>query len=67
MYGEDGDIPLIRYAHPRRDSALKTELKAENKRCRSAGYQTAETLRYKERSTVERVNARLKDEFGGRA
>ncbi len=23
-------------------------------------------MRYKERSTVERVNARLKDEFGGR-
>lgn len=50
----------------RRDSALKTELKAENKRCRVAGYQAAETVRYKERSTVERVNARLKDEFGGR-
>ena len=31
-----------------------------------AGYQTAETVRYKERSTVERVNGRLKDEFGGR-
>ena len=60
-----GHIPLID-THPRRDSALKTELKAENKRCRVAGYQTAETVRYKERSTVERVNARLKDEFGGR-
>jgi hypothetical protein len=31
-----------------------------------AGYQTAETVRYKERSTVERVNGRLKDEYGGR-
>lgn len=60
-----GHIPLID-THPRRDSALKTELKAENKRCRVAGYQAAETVRYKERSTVERVNARLKDEFGGR-
>ena len=60
-----GHIPLIDM-HPRRDSALKTELKAENKRCRVAGYQTAGTVRYKERSTVERVNARLKDEFGGR-
>ena len=58
-------IPLID-KHPRRDSALKTELKAENKRCRVAGYQSAETIRYKERSTVERVNGRLKDEFGGR-
>ena len=60
-----GHIPLID-THPRRDSALKTELKAERKRCRLTGYQTAETVRYKERSTVERVNARLKDEFGGR-
>ncbi len=60
-----GHIPLID-KHPRRDSGLKTELKAENKRCRVAGYQSAEMIRYKERSTVERVNARLKDEFGGR-
>ena len=26
----------------------------------------AETVRYKQRSVCERVNARLKDEFGGR-
>jgi hypothetical protein len=56
-----GRIPLID-KHPRRDEALKTE----NKRCRIAGYQLAEAVRYKERSTIERVNARLKDEFGGR-
>ncbi len=60
-----GHIPLID-KHPRRDSVLKAELKAENKRCRIIGHQTAEKIRYKERSTVERVNARLKDEFGGR-
>ena len=60
-----GHIALID-KHPRRDSALKTELKAENKRCRIAGYQSAQKVRYKERSTIERVNARLKDEFGGR-
>ena len=60
-----GHIPLID-KHPRRDKELKIEIKAENKRSRIAGYQTAETIRYKERSTVERVNARLKDEFGGR-
>ena len=58
-------VPLID-KHPRRDKALKVETKAENKRRRIAGYQTAETVRYKERSTVERVNGRLKDEFGGR-
>jgi hypothetical protein len=60
-----GHIPLID-VHPRRDKALKDELKAENKRCRLVGHKTAEAIRYNERSTVERVNARLKDEFGGR-
>lgn len=60
-----GHIPLID-KHPRRDKELKAEIKAENKRCRIVGHQRAETVRYKERSTVERVNARLKDEFGGR-
>ncbi len=62
---ELGHIPLID-KHPRRDKELKAELKAEKKRCRLVGHQSAETIRYKERSTVERVNARLKDEFGGR-
>lgn len=60
-----GHIPLID-VHPRRDRALKNEIAAENKRCRLVGHKTAETTRYNERSTVERVNARLKDEFGGR-
>lgn len=60
-----GHVPLID-VNPRRDQALKDELTAENKRCRLAGYQVAEEIRYNERSTVERVNARLKDEFGGR-
>lgn len=60
-----GHIPLID-VHPRRDKALKDELTAEKKRCRRVGHKTAETVRYNERSTVERVNARLKDEFGGR-
>ena len=60
-----GHIPLIDI-HPRRDKALKNELTAENKRCRLVGHKTAEAICYNERSTVERVNARLKDEFGGR-
>jgi transposase len=60
-----GHIPLID-VHPRRDKALKDELTAEKKRCRLVGHKTAEAIRYNERSTVERVNARLKDEFGGR-
>jgi hypothetical protein len=60
-----GHIPLID-VHPRRDKALKDELTAEKKRCRLVGHKPAEAVRYNERSTVERVNARLKDEFGGR-
>jgi transposase len=60
-----GHIPLID-VHPRRDQALKTEIAAENKRRRLVGHKAAEEIRYNERSTVERVNARLKDEFGGR-
>ena len=60
-----GHVALID-KHPRRDSALKAELKAEKKRCRLVGHQPAETKRYHERATVERVNGRLKDEFGGR-
>jgi transposase len=60
-----GHIPLID-KHPRRDQALKAEIAAENKRCQLTGHKTAEQIRYNERSTVERVNARLKDEFGGR-
>lgn len=60
-----GYVPLID-VHPRGDKCLKDELAAENKRCRRIGHKTAEAIRYNERSTVERVNARLKDEFGGR-
>ncbi len=60
-----GHVPLID-KHPRRNKALKAEMKAENKRCRLIGHQRAETRRYHERTTVERVNGRLKDEFGGR-
>jgi hypothetical protein len=60
-----GHIPLID-TNPRRDQALKKAIAAENKRCQLVGHTTAEAIRYNERSTVEPVNARLKDEFGGR-
>jgi hypothetical protein len=60
-----GHVPLID-VNPRRNQELKNEIAAENKRCRLVGHSTAEAIRYNERSTVERVNARLKDEFGGR-
>ncbi len=58
-------VPLID-TNPRRDKALKEELANEHKRRQVANYQSAEEQRYNERSTVERVNGRLKDEFGGR-
>ena len=60
-----GHVPLIDI-HTRRDKTLKEELKAEEKRCHRVGHQKAEAIRCNERGTVERVNARLKDEFGGR-
>lgn len=65
QYSESlGHVPLID-ENPR-NKARKTELEMEQKGRRQAGYKTAETLRYNERSTVERVNGRLKDELGGR-
>jgi hypothetical protein len=60
-----GHIPLID-VHPRRDAAFKEELEAEAKRCKLLNFNYAEDVHYRERTTVERVNARLKDEFGGR-
>lgn len=49
-----------------RTKEKKAEQKAEAKRRRVAGYRQAEEYRYNERSTVERVNGRIKDEFGAR-
>ena len=60
-----GHIPIID-AHPRRDASQKAELQAEAKRQKLLNFNYAEDVRYRERTTVERVNARLKDEFGGR-
>lgn len=59
-----GHVPVID-ENPR-TKERKAEIKQEQKARRSAGYKEAETVRYNERSTVERVNGRLKDEFGGR-
>ena len=60
-----GHIPIVP-GQCRRDKDLKTEMAAESKARRNANFQTAEQVRYRERTTAERVNARLKDEFGGR-
>jgi hypothetical protein len=60
-----GHIPIID-ANPRRGAARKEELQAEAQRQKLLNFTYAEEVRYRERTTVERVNARLKDEFGGR-
>ena len=52
--------------NPRRDKALKQALNREARAQRAAGHPDARTVRYRIRTTVERTNARLKDEFGAR-
>jgi hypothetical protein len=60
-----GHVPIIA-PHPRGIPGGKKALAAEARaRCR-AGYEPAEEVRYNQRSSAERVNARLKDEFGAR-
>jgi hypothetical protein len=60
-----GHIAIID-TNPRRDTALKEELKNEVSRQKMINLKDPRAIRYNERSTVERVNGRLKDEFGGR-
>ncbi len=58
-----GHVPLID-KNPRRDKQLKKELELENIARKTLNFVYPETLRYNCRSTAERANARLKDEFG---
>ena len=61
-----GYVPIID-VNPRRRPQLKAERKREALAQRCIGQVvTPEARHYHERSTVERVNGRLKDEFGGR-
>ena len=60
-----GHVPIIDI-NPRRNLQLKEELKAEERRWELLHLTRPEDQRYKVRTTAERVNARLKDEFGGR-
>ena len=62
---ELGHVPIIDI-NPRRNQALKEELDAERKRLDLIHFELPEQARYHERSASERVNGRLKDEFGGR-
>jgi Transposase DDE domain/Transposase domain (DUF772) len=60
-----GHVPIID-RHPRSVPGGKEAIAAEARARRKAGYVLAEDLRYNERSAAERVNAHLKDDFGGR-
>jgi len=57
-------VPIIDI-NPRAAAGLKQELEREAKRQRMVGHRLAEDIRYGERSTAERVNGGLKDNYGG--
>ena len=58
-----GHVPLID-KNPRRNKELKEALAAESLAKKTLNLVFPETLRYNARSTAERANSRLKDEFG---
>ena len=60
-----GQVPLI-HSNPRRDAHKQAEPQREALAQRSIGQLTPRVRRYHDRSTAERVNGRLNDEFGGR-
>ncbi len=60
-----GHVPIVD-KNPRRDKALAAELEAEDKRQKLIHMVSPEKIRYNERTTVERGNSRLKDDFGAR-
>ena len=60
-----GHVPIIDI-NTRRNTKLKEELRAEARRFELLHFERPEDRRYKERTNVERVYARLKDEFGAR-
>ena len=60
-----GRVPVID-RNTRRDTALKAEIAAERARRRLIKVPDPRDLTYNERTTAERANARIKDEFGGR-
>ena len=60
-----GHVPIIDI-NPRANKTKKQELKAEVQRMKCINFKAHSDIRYNERSNVERVNGRLKDEFGGK-
>ena len=60
-----GHVPIID-TNPRGNKDRNEKLKAEAERCKFLNFKNPTNVRYNERSNVERVNGRLKDEFGGK-
>lgn len=58
-----GHVPIID-ANPRRGGKMEAEV--ETRARRLVGHPLAEDIRYNERSSAERVNGALKDNYGGR-
>jgi hypothetical protein len=60
-----GHVPIIDI-NPRGTPGRKNELAQEARRRECVGHRTAEEVRYNERSSAERVNGNLKDNYGAR-
>jgi len=60
-----GHVPIVD-VNPRGNKRKKQGLKEEGQRFNFINFKKPTDIRYKERSNVERVNGRLKDEFGGK-
>lgn len=60
-----GHVPIID-KNMRRNVKAKAELEDEAKALRTLNITSPEKRRYNQRSSAERVNSRLKDDFGGR-
>ena len=60
-----GHVPIVD-ENPRGNKKRKQALKEEAQRFNFINFKKSADIRYNERSNVERVNGRLKDEFGGK-
>ena len=60
-----GHVPVIG-VNPRRDALLKERLALEAKAQCAAGHTDPARVRFRQRSSVERVSSALKDSYGGR-
>ena len=60
-----GHVPIID-KNTRRNTEAKSALEAEVKAQKTINFVFPDKIRYNQRSSAERVNGRLKDDFGGR-